>query len=96
MHFVGLPTIFHILAHAVPMEERGRAFSYLIALGSIGQFVAGIISPHLYWPVPFLLFGGAGLLWVIVWIAFTRTVGDCDQPGTPDYFAPSSQVASNI
>lgn len=89
---LGLPTIFHILAHTVPMEERGRAFGYLIALGSVGQFVAGTIAPHLYWSLPFLLFGGAGLLWVIAWIGFTRTIGNYDQPISPDYFVPANQV----
>ncbi|KAH9281175.1 Sodium-dependent phosphate transport protein 1, chloroplastic [Echinococcus granulosus] len=82
---IGLPTIFHIFSHTVPVEERGRAFSYLIALGSVGQFVAGIISPHLPWPLPFLLFGGSGLLWVITWVLFTKSFGDFEHPGSSDY-----------
>ena len=41
--FVGLPTIFHIFAHAIPGEERSRAFGYLVAFGSIGQTVAAVV-----------------------------------------------------
>jgi hypothetical protein len=41
---LGLPTIFHIFAHNVPMEERSRAFGYLVAAGSVGQTVASVVS----------------------------------------------------
>jgi MFS family permease len=40
---LALPTIFHIFSNNVSMEERSRAFSYLIALGSIGQTVAAVV-----------------------------------------------------
>jgi len=40
---LGLPTIFHIFAHTVPVEERSRAFGYLVALGSVGQTVAAVV-----------------------------------------------------
>ena len=39
-----LPTIFHIFANAVPVEERSRAFGYLVALGSIGQTLSSMVS----------------------------------------------------
>lgn len=41
---LGLPTMFHIFAHTVPVEERSRAFGYLVALGSVGQTVAAVVS----------------------------------------------------
>lgn len=41
---LGLPTIFHLFAHSIPVEERSRAFSYLIAAGSVGQTVASVVS----------------------------------------------------
>ena len=43
--------MFHIFAHTVPVEERSRAFGYLVALGSVGQTVAAVvldIVDHLY------------------------------------------------
>lgn len=40
----GLPTIFHIFAHTIPVEERSRAFGYLVAMGSVGQTVAALVS----------------------------------------------------
>lgn len=42
----GLPTIFHIFAHSVPIEERSRAFGYLVAAGSVGQTVASLVRIH--------------------------------------------------
>lgn len=36
--------IFHLFAHNVPVEERSRAFGYLVAAGSVGQVVASIVS----------------------------------------------------
>ena len=44
---VGLPTIYHIFAHAIPVEERSRAFGYLVAMGSIGQTVSAVVSRHI-------------------------------------------------
>jgi hypothetical protein len=44
LFIAGLPTIFHIFAHTVPVEERSRAFGYLVALGSVGQTVAAVVS----------------------------------------------------
>ena len=41
--FLALPTIFHIFSNYVPMEERSRSFSYLIALGSVGQTFAALV-----------------------------------------------------
>jgi len=35
--------MFHIFAHTVPVEERSRAFGYLVALGSVGQTVAAVV-----------------------------------------------------
>jgi hypothetical protein len=40
---LALPTIFHIFSNYVPMEERSRSFSYLIALGSVGQTFAAVV-----------------------------------------------------
>ena len=44
----GLPTIYHIFAHTIPVEERSRAFGYLVAFGSIGQTAAAIVSRNTY------------------------------------------------
>lgn len=40
--------IFHLFAHNVPVEERSRAFGYLVAAGSVGQVVASVVSLILY------------------------------------------------
>ncbi|KAK9499905.1 hypothetical protein O3M35_002846 [Rhynocoris fuscipes] len=67
---LGLPTIFHIFAHSVPIEERSRAFGYLVAAGSVGQTFASLICPHLAWRTGFYLFGTMGIVWVLIWFMF--------------------------
>lgn len=81
---IGLPTIFHIFSHAIPLEERGRAFGYLVGFGSIGQFAASMVTPHMHWSHPFLMFGGAGLLWVAVWVYITKSFGDFEHRSSSD------------
>lgn len=88
---IGLPTIFHIFAYTVPLEERGKAFSYLIAMGSVGQTVAGLVSPHLSWPAPFVVCGIAGFLWVALWLTFTNRVSDMD-PNVQESFSQQPKV----
>lgn len=46
---LGLPTIFHIFANSIPIEERSRAFGYLVAAGSVGQTVASIVSKIIFY-----------------------------------------------
>lgn len=36
--------MFNIFAHSVPVEERSRAFGYLVASGTAGQTVAALVS----------------------------------------------------
>ncbi|XP_075229052.1 uncharacterized protein LOC142328844 [Lycorma delicatula] len=67
---LGLPTIFHIFAHSIPIEERSRAFGYLVAAGSVGQTVASVICSHLAWQTGFYLFGTLGIVWVLIWLVF--------------------------
>ncbi|ESO09538.1 hypothetical protein HELRODRAFT_97629 [Helobdella robusta] len=69
---LGLPTIFHIFAHVLPVEERSKGFGYLLALGSIGQTMATLICPHLYWPWMFYSFGSMGFIWCFFWLVMYR------------------------
>ncbi|RWS28949.1 sodium-dependent phosphate transport protein 1: chloroplastic-like protein [Leptotrombidium deliense] len=65
---LGLPTIFKVFAHSIPVEERSTAFGYLIGAGTFGQTVAALICPHLPWEFTFYFFGTLGVLWVLLWI----------------------------
>lgn len=65
---LGLPTIFHVFAHMIPVEERSRSFAYLVAFGTMGQTIAAIICPILPWQWIFYSFGSLGILWVIIWL----------------------------
>lgn len=55
------------------MEERSRAFSYLLAFGSAGQTVASVLCPHLHWQSCFYWFGSFGFIWVVLWYCFYPT-----------------------
>lgn len=76
---IGLPTIFHMFAHVLPMEERSRAFGYLIALGSVGQTFATLLCPHMDWQWSFYIFGVMGLVWCVVWMVVYVEVRPVDQ-----------------
>lgn len=81
--WTGLPTIFHIFAHSVPVPERSRAFGYLVGAGTIGQTVAALICPHLPWEWMFYTFGTLGIVWVLVWIVLyseIKDIGDDELP----------------
>lgn len=81
--FTGLPTIFTIFGETVPAEERSSAFGYLIAAGTIGQTLAALLCPHLYWELSFYLFGSLGIVWVIVWIVVYNEVETIQQDQLP-------------
>jgi len=72
---LGLPTIFHLFAHSIPVEERSRAFGYLLASGSVGQTVASVLCPHLSWEASFYWFGSLGFAWVLLWCIFYPSNG---------------------
>ncbi|KAK2168532.1 hypothetical protein LSH36_16g08005 [Paralvinella palmiformis] len=77
---LGLPTIFHIFAHTIPVEERSRAFGYLVALGSVGQTVAALVCPHLHWSWMFYTFGSLGFVWVLLWLVlYTEVRGPVEE-----------------
>jgi len=94
---LALPTIFHIFSNYVPMEERSRSFSYLIALGSVGQTFAAVACPHFPWHFVFYLFGFLGFLWTFIWIVTYREFGllqggGCDEEA---FIHPSSAKVNN-
>lgn len=67
---LGLPMIFQLFAANVPVSERSRAFGYLMSAGTIGQTLAAIITPHVYWPWMFYKFGLLGIGWTWFWFRF--------------------------
>ncbi|KAF4525360.1 hypothetical protein B566_EDAN007843 [Ephemera danica] len=67
-----MPTTYHILAHSVPIEERSRAFAYLVAAGSVGQTIASVVCPHIAWQTSFYVLGSAGLAWSILWVGMYK------------------------
>ncbi|XP_035699588.1 sialin-like [Branchiostoma floridae] len=90
---LGLPTIFHIFANTVPMEERSRAFGYLVASGSIGQTLASVVCPRLQWPMMFYSFGVLGFVWVATWVlCFREQPIDYDE----ELFLPPKILTSNL
>ncbi|KAI4487714.1 hypothetical protein M0802_011904 [Mischocyttarus mexicanus] len=76
---LGLPVIFHLFAHSVPIEERSRAFGYLVAAGSVGQVVASVICPNLSWQSGFYLFGIIGIVWTLLWLLLYQETNSQDE-----------------
>ncbi|KAI4478821.1 hypothetical protein M0804_011567 [Polistes exclamans] len=76
---LGLPVIFHLFAHSVPIEERSRAFGYLVAAGSVGQVVASVICPNLSWQSGFYLFGIIGIVWTLLWLLLYQEINSQDE-----------------
>ncbi|CAH1772740.1 unnamed protein product [Owenia fusiformis] len=91
---LGLPTIFHIFAHTIPVEERSRAFGYLVAAGSIGQTAAALICPHLPWRWTFYLFGSLGFVWVLLWMVIYTEVRRT--PDEEEFIQPPKVTNSNV
>lgn len=65
-----------ISAHSMPVQERSRAFSYLIGCGTMGQTLAALLCPHLTWECMFYTFGALGLAWVCVWVMYYVDTSD--------------------
>lgn len=40
---IGLPAVVQIFSTCVMVDQRSRAFGYLVAFGSVGQTVAAIV-----------------------------------------------------
>ncbi|CAF4126568.1 unnamed protein product [Rotaria socialis] len=93
---LALPTIFHVFSNYVPMEERSRSFSYLIALGSVGQTFAALICPHIAWRTVFFFFGFIGFLWTFLWIVSYRDLNlNIGNVGADEAFLhPSSKLGN--
>ncbi|GMH45561.1 hypothetical protein BSKO_13518 [Bryopsis sp. KO-2023] len=57
-----------MVARAVPVEERSRAISFIFGGLHVGSVMGLLLAPYIIdrfgWPSVFLVFGGAGLLWV--------------------------------
>ncbi|CAK9810513.1 Sodium-dependent phosphate transport protein 1, chloroplastic [Anthophora quadrimaculata] len=75
----GLPVIFHLFAHSVPVEERSRAFGYLVAAGSVGQVVASVLCPRMSWQAGFYLFGSFGIVWTFLWLLLYHETNSQDE-----------------
>lgn len=70
------PSFYHFISGWVLPHERGRAVALLLLGVHVGTTVALLGSPRLLaaagWPSIFYVFGGAGLLWVAMWVSFAR------------------------
>lgn len=89
---LGLPTIFNIFAHSIPVEERSRAFGYLVASGTVGQTIAALVCPHLPWPWMFYTFGCLGIIWVLLWIVLYSESASCGEDELPLVFPKVTNI----
>lgn len=73
---LGLPTIYSIFAHSIPLQERSRAFSYLVGSGTFGQTIAALFCPHLPWQWMFFSFGALGIFWSLIFLIYYSDLED--------------------
>lgn len=73
----GFPGAVQTVQRVLPPEARERGFGILFTGSSIGAMLvpplASLIYRHAGWRVAFLLTSAAGLIWVPLWIAVTRS-----------------------
>jgi ACS family sodium-dependent inorganic phosphate cotransporter len=67
------PALNALLAQWVPLDERAKMGTLVYAGGQIGTIISNVISGSLIkatqdWASVFYLFGGLGLLWVVIWM----------------------------
>lgn len=73
----GFPASAQTVQRILPPGDRARGFGVLFTGSSIGAMVAPpfaiAINEHFGWRVAFLITAAAGLIWVPLWIAVTRS-----------------------
>lgn len=94
---LGLPMIFQLFAANVPVSERSRAFGYLISAGTVGQTLAALLTPHIYWSFMFYKFGALGILWTYFWFTFYyRSFSDESRKNVISLEAPNISSDSEV
>lgn len=70
------PATYELFGRWVPLVERARAvsrFSSGMPVGTvIGLMASGWLVGRYGWPMPFYVFGFAGLVWMVVWFSRVR------------------------
>lgn len=71
------PCIHNLLSKWVPPLERARLSTFVYAGGPLGTvvsmpFTGWISGTHLGWPYAFYIYGGAGLLWTVLWVGLGK------------------------
>jgi len=86
------PSMARVYGSWLPERERGRAFGVTIATGAVAgaatlKLVSFLLAVPLSWRVLFVVFGGAGLVWVAVFRIYFRD-DPREHPGvSPDELA---------
>jgi ACS family sodium-dependent inorganic phosphate cotransporter len=67
------PASFNVIGRWVPGVYRSRAVALVTSSAALGTvfalFVSGGLVRRYGWPMPFYLFGAAGLVWAAIWFA---------------------------
>jgi MFS family permease len=71
------PSMARVYGRWLPARERGRAFGVTIATGAVAgavtlKLVAYLLGNVFSWRALFALFGGAGLVWLVVFLYYFR------------------------
>ncbi len=73
---MGTPAAIKTVAAIFPPEKRSNGYGLLNAVGSVGAIITPLLIPLIGvawgWQAAFLLGGGLGVLWVVLWLLVTR------------------------
>jgi Sugar phosphate permease len=68
-----MPGVFNLYSRWIPQNERSRAVSFVLSgvpTGTVFALLsAGLIVAAWNWPALFYVFGGFGIIWVVIWFA---------------------------
>lgn len=85
---MGTPAAIKTVAAIFSPERRSAGYGLLNAVGSVGAIVTPLVIPVIAalwgWHAAFLIGGGLGLVWVLLWLWAVRGIrfeGDHDRPG---------------
>jgi MFS transporter, ACS family, hexuronate transporter len=84
---LGTPAAIKTIAAAYDAKERSQALGLLNSASNIGAIVTPLTIPFLAlavgWRMTFVIVGGLGLLWVVLWFAFMRNTLPDERTPTP-------------
>jgi MFS transporter, ACS family, aldohexuronate transporter len=97
---LGTPAAVKTIAENFSPRQRSMAFGSLNAAGNAGAIITPLVTPVVAlasgWSGGFLLVGALGLLWVLAWVIFVRSLAPEQHGGPADELPPAAAPVSFV